>query len=55
MTKHYVTPEIVIIELRLKDVIMQSDEWETPILFGANDGDFQNRSMDLNDPQLPDE
>ena len=38
MIKHYSPPEFHIIELRLGDVIMQSDEWETPILGGFDPG-----------------
>lgn len=57
MTKHYSPPEFEIIELRLKDVIMQSDEWETPILggFAPQRGGLEQDYSPSWDEELPPE
>lgn len=51
MAKHYSAPELVIIELRLHDVVMTSDEWETPLL-GFSYEEPVNTRQELEEPPL---
>lgn len=56
MEKHYSPPQLLIVELRLRDVIMQSDEWEGPILFGmAPDDSMSKSNYSIYDEDLPEE